>query len=84
MSDYSYVMLLQAFTPMHILLHIHVLTCMNVPVSVVNLFYTIMHHTCITCMMITICLIYYTCYVKTVYFSSYGTILSLIAYHLPS
>ena len=34
MSNYSYLMLLQVFTPMHILLHIHVLTCMNIPTTV--------------------------------------------------
>ena len=33
MSDYSYPMLLQVFTPMHVLLHIHVLTCVNVPIT---------------------------------------------------
>ena len=34
MSDYSYLMLLQVFTPMHVLLHIHVLTCINVLITV--------------------------------------------------
>ena len=34
MLDYSYLMFLQVFTPMHGLLHIHVLTCTNVPITV--------------------------------------------------
>ena len=34
MLDYSYHMLLQVFVPVHVLLHIHVLTCMNIPITV--------------------------------------------------
>ena len=34
MSCYLYVMLLQIFTDVYISLHIHVLTCVNVPISI--------------------------------------------------
>ena len=33
MSCYFYLMLLQVFTPMYVSLHIHVLTCVNVPIT---------------------------------------------------
>ena len=32
MSCYFYLLILQVFTPKYILLHIHVLTCVNVPI----------------------------------------------------
>ena len=140
---------------MHVLLHIHVLTCMNIPITVRShdhpiqmtalmvtilsiLLFTyvciIAHYCTYTTIIIIImlcnqvqhvyllkfpmlqiimfinlydhckccklilynhvpymyylyhdhCLIYYTCYVNTVYVRSCRTILSLIAYHLPS
>ena len=34
MLCYFYMMLLQVFTPMNVSLHIHVLTCVNVPITV--------------------------------------------------
>ena len=34
MLDNSYLMFLQVFTPVHILLHIHVLTCTNLTITV--------------------------------------------------
>ena len=33
MPCYFYMMLLQVFTPINILLHIHELTCVNVPIN---------------------------------------------------
>ena len=84
MLDYSYLVFLQVFTPMHVLLHIYVLTCMNIPITVRSCD----HPQQMTALMLTILsmfLLPMSVYLSVAHYCTYTTIIIIIMLydHMP-